>query len=74
MMREALSTLAEEYPPQARDALIALAERFRIRNEREVLELAALAADIGLDDMTNLGLEPDVNTMLMESARQISHY
>ncbi len=66
-MGEALTTLAEEYPPQSRDALLALAERFRIRNEREVLELAALAADIGLDDMTSLGLEPDVNPLLMKA-------
>ena len=67
MMREALTTLAEEYPHQSRDALLELAERFRIRNEREVLELASLAADIGLDDMVNLGLEPDVNPRLMEA-------
>ena len=67
MIRESLTTLAEQYPPQPRDAAVALAEKFRIRNEREVLELAALAADIGLDDIVNLGLEPDVNPQLMEA-------
>ena len=66
-MGEALTTLAEEYPPQSRDALLALAEKLRIRNEKEVLEMAALAADIGLDDMINLGLEPDINPQLMEA-------
>ena len=67
MIGEALTTLAEQYPPQSRDAVVALAEKFRIRNEREVLELAALAADIGLDDIVNLGLEPDVNPQLMDA-------
>ena len=66
-MGESLTALAEEYPPQSRDALLALAEKFRIRNEKEVLEIAALAADIGLDDMVNLGLEPDDNPQLVEA-------
>ena len=67
MTGETLATLAEEYPPQSRDAFLALAEKIRIRNEREVLEIAALAADIGLDDVVNVGLEPDVNPQLMEA-------
>ena len=29
--------------------------------------MAALATDIGLDDMINLGLEPDINPQLMEA-------
>ena len=45
----------------------ALAEKFRIRNEKEVLGMAALATDIGLDDMINLGLEPDINPQLMDT-------
>ena len=45
----------------------ALAEKFRIRNEKEVLGMASLATDIGLDDMINLGLEPDINPQLMEA-------
>ena len=66
-MGEALTILAEKYPPQSQDTLLALADKFRIRNEKEVLEMAALAADVGLDDMVNLGLEPDVNPQLMEA-------
>ncbi len=66
-MEEVLTILAEEYPPQSPGALLALAETFRIRNEKEVLELAALAADIRLDDMANLGLEPGVNPQLMKA-------
>ena len=66
-MRGDLTALAEQYPPQSRDAVLALAEKYRIRNEKEVLELAALAADISLDDLLNLGLEPEVNPQLMEA-------
>ena len=39
----------------------------RRRHEREVLELAAIAADVGIDDLTNLGLEPDENPLLREA-------
>lgn len=69
-MRGDLTALAQQYPPQSRNAVLALAEKYRIRNEREVLELAALAADIGLDDLLNLGLEPEVNPQLMEALAQ----
>ena len=62
-----LTVSARQYPPQSRDAVHALAEKYRIRNEKRVLELAALAADIGLDDLLNLGLEPEVNPQLMEA-------
>ncbi len=64
-----LTALAQQYPPQSRDAVLALAEKYRIRNEKEVLELAALAADVGLDDLLNLGLEPEVNPQLMEALK-----
>ena len=50
-----------------RAALVALAERYRRRNEREILELAAVASDISLDDLTTLGLEPDANPQLIEA-------
>ena len=36
--------------------------------------MAALATDIGLDDMINLGLEPDINPQLMESAGRLSRH
>ena len=62
-----LTALAKQYPQQSRDAVLALAEIYRIRNEKEVLELAALAADIGLDDLLNLGLEPEINPQLIEA-------
>ena len=62
-----LAGLATAYPAQDRAALVALAERYRRRNEREVLELAAVASDISLDDLTTLGLEPDANPQLIEA-------
>ena len=62
-----LTALAGQYPPQSRDAIHALAEKYRIRNEKRVLELAALAADVGLDDLLTLGLEPEINPQLMEA-------
>ncbi len=66
-MGRGLTALAEQYPQESRDAILALAEKYRVRDEKEVLELAALAADVGLDDLLNLGLESDVNPQLMEA-------
>lgn len=57
-----LTALARGYPPESQDALLELAERYRLRNEHEILELAAIAADITIDDIVNLGLEPDTDT------------
>ena len=59
MTYEALKSLAESYPPQARESLLALAQEYRSRDEREVLELAAIAADVSLDSVLSLGLEPE---------------
>ena len=60
---EELRNLAESYPPQGRDTLLGLARQHHSRHEREILELAATAADVGLDDIVNLGLEPDTNPL-----------
>ena len=46
---------------------MALAEEYRRRSERDVLELAAISADITADDLTNLGLEPEKNPQLLEA-------
>lgn len=62
-----LTVLASDYPPGSQDALLELAERYRLRNEREILELAAIAADIAIDDIINLGLEPDSNPQLLDA-------
>ena len=49
--------------------MLALARQYRRRNEHEVLELAAISADIGPDDITNLGLEPEANPQILEAFR-----
>ena len=64
---EGLTPLAESYPAQERDALFELAQEYRHRDEREVLEVAAIAADVSLDDVQNLGLEPEANPQILEA-------
>ena len=64
---EELRTLAESYPPQEKDALFELAQRYRCRDEREVLEIAAIAADVSLDSVINLGLDPDADPLFKEA-------
>ena len=64
---EELETLAESYPPQERESLLELAHEYRSRGEREILELAALAADASLDRVTTLGLEPGADPQFLEA-------
>ena len=64
---EDLKALAESYPPQEQDALFELAQKYRSRDEREILEVAAIAADVSLDDVQNLGLEPEANPQILEA-------
>ena len=67
MQLDYISELASAYPPSNRKALIEVVEHYGRRHEREVLELAAIAADVGIDDLTNLGLEPDEHPLLQEA-------
>ena len=71
----ALTAIAGGYPPASQDELLELAERHRRRNEREILELAAIAADIGIDDITNLpfGPEPERDLQLLEAFRRYTN-
>lgn len=66
---ERLAVLAESYPPQERETLHELAQQYRSRSEWEVLEVAKLAADVSLDRITNLGLEPDADPQLLDAFR-----
>ena len=66
---EELKTLAESYPPQEQDALFELAQKYRSRDEREILEVAAIAADVSLDDVQNLELEPEADPQFLEAFR-----
>ena len=67
MRFEELRALAESYPPQERDALFDLAQKYRSRDEREILDLAAIAADISLDNVVDLGLEPEEYPLFREA-------
>ena len=62
-----IGVLASSYAPSERESLMEIGENYRRRHEREVLELAAIAADVGIDDLTNLGLEPDEHPLLREA-------
>ena len=64
---EQLLVLARSYPPQQHEALFALAQKYRSRDEREVLEIAALAADVSTDRVVNLGLEPEADPQFREA-------
>ena len=66
---EQLQALAESYEPQERESLLELAQGYRRRSEREILELAALATDVSLDRVTNLGLEPEADPQFLEAFR-----
>ena len=66
---EQLTALAESYPPQKRESLHELAQEYRNRSEREILDIAALATDVSLDRITNLGLEPDADPQFLQAFR-----
>ena len=59
--------LASGYTYAGRGTLLAIGHRYRRRHEREALELAAIAADVAIDDLTTLSLEPDENPLLREA-------
>lgn len=67
MAYQQLQDLARSYPSQDESVLPQLAGEYRIRHEREVLELAALAADVGMADIKSLGLEPEPDPQLLEA-------
>ncbi len=67
MSHEELEKLAATYPPQPREALLEFALERRKRQENEVLALAALAAELSMDSIINLGLEPDADPLLMRA-------
>ena len=67
MAYEELWVLSESYPPQEPDTLFELAQKYRSRDERAILEVAAIAVDVSLDDVLNLGLEQDVDPLFREA-------
>ena len=73
MAYDKLKDLAMSYPAQDRGALPLLAEEYQLaeksrrRQERDILELASIAAEVGIDDIVNLGLEPEANPQFLEA-------
>lgn len=68
---EKLREIALEYEPQKSEALQQLAAQYNRRYEREVLDLAAVAADISLNDVVNIGLEPDSDLQVIAAINRL---
>ena len=69
---EELTDLAESYPAAAREDLMALSTGYQRRNEGEILELAALAADLSVPHFLNLFREPEPDRQVIEALER--HY
>ena len=70
MPYEEIEALAASYPRQPRGALLEFAMERRMRQESEVLGLAAVAAELSVDSIINLGLEPNPNPLLLEAVER----
>ena len=68
-----LKALATAYPPQPSDALSQLAGEYHRRHEREILDLAAIAADVSVNDVVNLGLELAEDPQLTETLERLGY-
>ncbi|MCH7842515.1 MAG: hypothetical protein IID01_07080 [Chloroflexi bacterium] len=64
---DSLQRLAEYYPARDRSSLADLASHYRNKSEQEILEIAAIAADVSANSILNLGLEPESDPRFMES-------
>ena len=69
---EEITSLAESYPAAAREDLMALSTGYQRRNEGEILELAALAADLSVPHFLNLFREPEPDRQVIEALER--HY
>ena len=67
MSHEEIERIAASYPPQPREALLEFALERRKRQENEVLALAALASELSMDSIINLGLEPDADAQVLQA-------
>ena len=67
MAYDGIKDLAATYPAQTVEALTALAGEYHRRNEREILDLAAIAADISANDIANLGLEEEADPQILQA-------
>ena len=67
MPYEELEALAASYPPATPVALLELAQERKKRQESELLELAALASELSVDSIIDLGLEPDLHPHVLKA-------
>jgi hypothetical protein len=73
MINKDLLHLAAEYPSRNSAELIALAKNYEYRRDREILDLAAIAADVSTDSLLNLQLEPENNEELWKAFSLFTH-
>ena len=66
---DSLRSLADSYSAEDRAALAELARRFELRQQQEILDIAAVAADVSVDSILNLGLEPESDPLVMRAFR-----
>jgi hypothetical protein len=62
-----LAAITSQYPVATSDQLRLLADDYEGRRSQDVLDVASLAADVAVDDLTTLGLEPEANPELWAS-------
>ena len=65
-----LKSLAKSYEPMTRSNLFGVARMYKRQQEQEVLDIAAIAVDVSVDSILNLGLEPDASPQLLEAFRR----
>ena len=61
-----LQDLGNDYPHQDKEALMDLSKDYQMRYHREILDLAAIAAE-GVQNVWDLGLEPDLDPQVWEA-------
>ena len=66
---DSVQQLAEYYPARDRSSLADLASHYERKSQQEILEIAAIAADVSADSILNLGLEPESNPLIVEAFR-----
>lgn len=59
--------LAESYPRADSTELTRVARDYEYRRGKEILDIAAIAADVSVDSILNLQLEPEKNKELWEA-------
>ena len=64
MSYQHLQSLAQSYSPGNSTRLLQLAKGYARRREQEILDIASVAANVSVNSVLNLGLEPEMNPSL----------